>query len=104
MPAASQQSETSEEPQVNGNADGARILKLFTAFLESSGSQKLLGRSEKSRKPEVPIQHRVWLTIREAAAYAGRPEQHLRKLIAAGALPVNREGHMRVRRADLEKL
>ena len=76
------------------------MLALLSAVF-TAGSQKLL---EKSRKPEVPIGERVYLTVREAAAYLGWPEQQVRQIIAKGDLPARWEGHTRVRRRDLDKL
>jgi excisionase family DNA binding protein len=99
-PVNSQQSAnlSEKEPQES------RILRLFAAILQDAKSQKLLEPSKKSRKPEVPIKDRVYLTMQEAAAYAGLPERRLRRLVADGKLPADREGHMRVRRTDLDKL
>jgi excisionase family DNA binding protein len=120
-PKPANDSEKSENVEENGiddaTADGDIILRMFRAWLNQEGprhsqpgsqeraaSQKLLETSQKSRKPEVPIQDRVYLTVREAAAYAGLPERHLRKLIASGEMLARKEGHTRVRRAELDKL
>jgi excisionase family DNA binding protein len=94
-----------EENRIDASTDGARILRLLEGLVGASlaSSQKLLPASQKSEKPQVPIEHRVYLTVREAAAYVGRPERQVRQRIAAGALPADKEGHTRVKRADLEK-
>lgn len=102
MPAPAAVSELREAPGKSAKPDGARLVALLQTLLET-GSQKLLGTAH-SRKPEVPLEHRVYLTVREAAAYLGRPERHVRTLIAEGKLQANKEGHTRVRRLDLEKV
>jgi len=99
----SQKSENgTNDMRIDGRANAA-MLELLRNLVSSSGSQKLLETSEK-RKPEVPLHHRVYLTVREAAAYAGRPERHIRALIQNGELPANTSGHTRVRRRDLDGL
>lgn len=82
-----------------------RLLQIFTALTEAkSEPAKLLGTTSQSRKPEVAIKDRVYLTVAEASAYAGIPEGQLRRLIQDGKLPSRKEGHTRVKRTDLEKL
>jgi excisionase family DNA binding protein len=107
-PAASPKSPTAANEEA-AKPDSAAALRIIGAFLEANSAAigtgpRLLGTSQKPRKPDVPIEHRVYLTVREASAYAGRPEKHLRRMIAQGTLPANKEGHTRVRRADLDKL
>ncbi len=104
---ACESSETSER-EASGLAavDATCVVQLLGALLEAH-SQRLLGTAEnagKSRKPAVPIQCRVYLTVTEAAAYAGLPEKQVRVLIAVGSLPARRIGHTRVLRADLDEL
>jgi len=99
----SQKSENgTNDIRIDGRANAA-MLQLLRNLLNSPGSQKLLEASEK-RKPEVPLHHRVYLTVREAAAYLGRPERHIRAMIQSGELPANTAGHTRVRRRDLDGL
>ena len=52
----------------------------------------------------VPIQERVYLTPREAAALAGLPESYIRQKLADGTLKGIKAGGWRVRREDILKL
>lgn len=104
-------SEDISEIPANSSQDFAKVnpsqaVELFLrALLDAAGSQKALTPSRKQPKPEVPLQCRVFLTVREAVAYTGVPERRLREFIASGVVPTaSVKGYTRVVRADLDKL
>lgn len=73
--------------------------------------QTLLGRVADAldpHRPTVPIQDRVYLSVREAAAYTGLPEARIRELIKSAngkkLRTVPYRGGVKIRREDLLKV
>ena len=60
--------------------------------------QKLLPPSD------LPLRDKLYLTIKEAARYAGLPQATIRRLIRAAKLPAVKAGGWRIKRSDLETL
>jgi excisionase family DNA binding protein len=54
--------------------------------------------------PRVPLEKKLYLTVKEGSEYSGLPQTYLRRLIKEGKLKALSAGGYRVRRADLEKL
>lgn len=55
--------------------------------------------------PPAPVAHEPWVSIAEAAAYAGVAEDTVREWIRLQALPVGRHGRViRLRRSDIDAL
>lgn len=94
------------------------IWRFFLSFAKPVDSAKRLGYFDAARifslrgnvfrrraaRPYVPVEHRLFLTVREAVVYTGLSERRLRKLIASGCLSARRDGYTRVRRRDLDAL
>lgn len=80
------------------------LRNLVAAMMQQTPRLLEAGTPAKAQKPFVPVELRVYLTVREAAAYLGRPERHVRDLVGSGKLKANTDGYTRVRRADLDRL
>ena len=52
----------------------------------------------------VPLRDKLFLTIKEAARFAGLPQATIRRLIHAAAIPAVKAGGWRIKRSELEKL
>ena len=57
-----------------------------------------------SPTPRVPLDKKLYLTVKEVSAYSGLPQSYLRRLLAGGELKALSAGGYRIRRADLEAL
>ena len=53
--------------------------------------------------PDLP-RDKLFLTIKEAARFAGLPQATIRRLIHAAAIPAVKAGGWRIKRSDLEQL
>ena len=53
---------------------------------------------------DPPLRDKLFLTIKEAARFAGLPQATIRRLIRSAALPAVKAGGWRIRRSDLEQL
>ena len=54
--------------------------------------------------PDLPLREKLFLTIKEAARFAGLPQATIRRLIHAAAIPAVKAGGWRIKRSDLEQL
>ncbi len=52
----------------------------------------------------VPLHRKLFLNIKEAAAFSGLPKSYLHRLVKEGSLPALRAGGYRIKRSDLEQL
>ena len=52
----------------------------------------------------IPLRHKLFLTLKEAARFAGLPQATIRRLIHSAALPAVKAGGWRIKRSDLEQL
>ena len=52
----------------------------------------------------VPIERKIFLTLKEAVAFSGLTEAHLRRLLKSKRLKCVMSGGYRIKRADLERL
>ena len=50
------------------------------------------------------LRDKLFLTIKEAARFAGLPQATIRRLIHAGKIPAVKAGGWRIKRSELEKL
>ena len=53
---------------------------------------------------DPPLRDKLFLTIKEAARFAGLPQATIRRLIRSAALPAVKAGGWRIKRSDLEAL
>ena len=53
---------------------------------------------------DPPLRDKLYLTVTEAASFAGLPKNTIRRLIRSAALPAVKAGGWRIRRSDLESL
>ena len=53
---------------------------------------------------DLPLRDKLFLTIKEAARFAGLPQATIRRLIHAAAIPAVKAGGWRIKRSDLEQL
>ena len=53
---------------------------------------------------DLPLRDKLFLTIKEAARFAGLPQATIRRLIHAGKIPAVKAGGWRIKRSELEKL
>ena len=53
---------------------------------------------------DLPLRDKLFLTVKEAARFAGLPQATIRRLIHATALPAVKAGGWRIKRSDLENL
>ncbi len=53
---------------------------------------------------ELPLRDKLFLTLKEAARFAGLPQATIRRLIHSAALPAVKAGGWRIKRSDLEQL
>ena len=53
---------------------------------------------------DLPLRDKLFLTVKEAARFAGLPQATIRRLIHAAAIPAVKAGGWRIRRADLEQI
>ena len=53
---------------------------------------------------DLPLRDKLFLTIKEAARFAGLPQATIRRLIHAGKLPAAKAGGWRIKRSELEQL
>jgi excisionase family DNA binding protein len=54
--------------------------------------------------PRVPLDKKLYLTVREASEYAGLPQSYIRRLITGKKLKAIVAAGYRIKRADLERL
>ena len=54
--------------------------------------------------PRVPLDKKLFLTLREASEFSGLPQSYIRRLIASKKLKVIVAAGYRIKRADLERL
>ena len=52
----------------------------------------------------LPLRDKLFLTLKEAARFAGLPQATIRRLIHSAALPAVKAGGWRIKRSDLEQL
>ena len=52
----------------------------------------------------VPLRDKLFLTLKEAARFAGLPQATIRRLIHSAALPAVKAGGWRIKRSHLEQL
>ena len=52
----------------------------------------------------LPLRDKLYLTLKEAARFAGLPQATIRRLIHAAKLPAVKAGGWRIKRSDLEQL
>ena len=52
----------------------------------------------------IPLRHKLFLTLKEAARFAGLPQATIRRLIHAAKLPAVKAGGWRIKRSDLEQI
>lgn len=53
---------------------------------------------------DMPVQDKLFLTLKEAARYSGLPQSTIRRLVHVGQLSAVKAGGWRIKRSDLEKL
>ena len=53
---------------------------------------------------DLPLRDKLFLTIKEAARFAGLPQATIRRLIHADKLPAVKAGGWRIKRSELEQL
>ena len=53
---------------------------------------------------DLPLRDKLFLTIKEAARFAGLPQATIRRLIHAAKIPAVKAGGWRIKRSDLEQL
>ena len=53
---------------------------------------------------DLPLRDKLFLTIKEAARFAGLPQATIRRLIHASKIPAVKAGGWRIKRSELEKL
>ena len=53
---------------------------------------------------DLPLRDKLFLTIKEAARFAGLPQATIRRLIHAGKIPAVKAGGWRIKRSGLEQL
>ena len=53
---------------------------------------------------DLPLRDKLFLTIKEAARFAGLPQATIRRLIRAAKIPAVKAGGWRIKRSDLENL
>ncbi len=100
-----ERSENSQKPATTALAlaqqTPQQLMQVFAGMLAAASQNS-------ETPPEVRLPDRLYLTVREAAAFAGLGEGYLRRLIKDGRLALlrhaGRKGADVIRRADLEKL
>ena len=53
---------------------------------------------------DLPLRDKLFLTVKEAARFAGLPQATIRRLIHAAKIPAVKAGGWRIKRSDLEQL
>ena len=53
---------------------------------------------------DLPLRDKLFLTVKEAARFAGLPQATIRRLIRAAKIPAVKAGGWRIKRSDLEQL
>ena len=53
---------------------------------------------------DLPLRDKLFLTVKEAARFAGLPKATIRRLIHAAKIPAVKAGGWRIKRSDLEQL